>query len=89
MTITAENVLAHEIIGLGARIVESTDPTLQAVSGTIVFETKNTLLIKVNSEVKQVAKKAAKKIQIETHSGVCFISGSSLTGRPEDRISRY
>lgn len=89
MTITAENVLTHEIIGLGARIVESTDPTLQAVSGTIVFETKNMLLIKVNSEVKQVPKKAAKKIRIETQSGVCFISGSSLTGRPEDRTSRY
>lgn len=89
MTITAENVLAHEIIGLGARIVESTDPTLQAVSGTIVFETKNMLSIKVNSEVKQVPKKVAKKIRIETHSSVCFISGSSLTGRPEDRISRY
>lgn len=89
MTITAENVLAHEIIGLGARIVESTDPTLQAVSGTIVFETKNMLSIKLNSEVKQVPKKAAKKIRIETQSGVCFISGSSLTGRPEDRISRY
>lgn len=89
MTITAENVLAHEIIGLGARIVESTDPTLQAVSGTIVLETKNMLSIKVNSEVKQVPKKAAKKIRIETQSGVCFISGSSLTGRPEDRTSRY
>lgn len=89
MTITAENVLTHEIIGLGARIVESTDPTLQAVNGTIVFETKNMLLIKVNSEVKQVPKKAAKKIRIETQSGVCFISGSSLTGRPEDRTSRY
>jgi ribonuclease P protein subunit POP4 len=89
MTITAENVLTHEIIGLGARIVESTDPTLQAVSGTIVFETKNMLSIKVNSEVKQVPKKAAKKIRIETQSGVCFISGSSLTGRPEDRTSRY
>lgn len=89
MTITAENVLTHEIIGLGARIVESTDPTLQAVSGTIVLETKNMLSIKVNSEVKQVPKKAAKKIRIETQSGVCFISGSSLTGRPEDRTSRY
>jgi ribonuclease P protein subunit POP4 len=89
MMITGENVLTHEIIGLGARIVESTDPTLQAVSGTIVFETKNMLSIKLNSEVKQVPKKAAKKIRIETQSGVCFISGSSLTGRPEDRISRY
>ena len=88
MKVTAENVLAHEIIGLAASIVESSDPSLQGVSGKIVFETKNTLSIRVDSRVKQVAKNAIKKIQIQTHSGVCFISGSSMIGRPEDRISR-
>lgn len=83
-----KNVLVHEIIGLGAKIVESTDPTLQGISGTIVFETKNTISIRTSSSVKQVAKKTAKKIEITTDSGVCFISGSSMIGRPEDRISR-
>ncbi len=83
-----ENVLIHEIIGLGAKIVESTDPTLNGVSGSIVFETKNTISIRTVSAVKQIAKKAAKKIEIKTQSGVCFISGSSLIGRPEDRTSR-
>lgn len=83
-----ENVLVHEIIGLGARIVESTDPTLQGISGTVVSETKNTISIRTDSSVKQVAKKAAKKIEITTPSGVCFISGSSMIGRAEDRISR-
>lgn len=83
-----ENVLVHEIIGLGARIVESTDPTLNGMSGLIVFETRNTILIRTDSAVKQIAKKAAKKIEINTQSGVCFISGSSLIGRPEDRTSR-
>jgi ribonuclease P protein subunit POP4 len=83
-----ENILVHEIIGLGAKIVESTDPTLQGISGTIVFETRNTISIRADSSVKQIAKKAAKKIEITTHSGVCFISGSSMIGRPEDRISR-
>jgi len=83
-----ENVLVHEIIGLGAKIVESTDPTLSGVSGSIVFETRNTISIRTDSAVKQIAKKAAKKIEIKTHSGVCFISGSSLIGRPEDRTSR-
>lgn len=83
-----ENVLVHEIIGLGAKIVESTDPTLNGVSGSIVFETKNTISIRTDSAVKQIAKKAATKIEIKTHSGVCFISGSSLIGRPEDRTSR-
>lgn len=83
-----ENVLVHEIIGLGAKIVESTDPTLNGVSGSIVFETRNTISIRTDSAVKQIAKKVAKKIEIKTHSGVCFISGSSLIGRPEDRTSR-
>ena len=83
-----ENVFVHEIIGLGAKIVESTDPTLNGVSGSIIFETKNTISIRTVSAVKQIAKKAAKKIEIKTQSGVCFISGSSLIGRPEDRTSR-
>jgi ribonuclease P protein subunit POP4 len=83
-----ENVLAHEIIGLDARVVESTDPTIMGVSGSIVFETKNTISIMTDSSTKQIAKKAAKKIEIKTHSGACFISGSSLIGRPEDRTSR-
>ena len=83
-----ENLHAHEIIGLGAKIVESTDPTLKGVSGTVVFETRNTILIRTNTTVKQIAKKAARMIEITTHYGVCFISGSSMIGRPEDRISR-
>jgi ribonuclease P protein subunit POP4 len=85
---TPENVLAHEIIGLGAKIVESTDPTLEGVNGTVVFETKNMISIRTDSSVKQVTKKVAKRIELTTYSGVCFISGSSLIGRPEDRISR-
>ena len=83
-----ENVLVHEIIGLGAKIVESTDPTLQGIRGTIVFETKSTISIRTDSSIKRIAKKTAKKIEIKTNSGVCFISGSSMIGRPEDRISR-
>jgi ribonuclease P protein subunit POP4 len=88
MTVTPQNVLAHEIIGLGATIIESSDPTLKGVSGTIAFETKNTISIKTDSRVKQIAKAAAKKIELQTQSGVCFISGSSLIGRAEDRTSR-
>lgn len=85
---TPENILAHEIIGLDAKIIESTDPSLQGIRGSIVFETKNTISIRTDSSVKQIPKKTAKKIEIKTHSGVCFISGSSMIGRPEDRTSR-
>lgn len=86
--ITANNVLRHELIGLEAKIVESTDPSLAGIKGTIVFETKNTLTIRTGDKTRQIAKSAAKKIEVATQTGACFISGSSMIARPEDRVSR-
>jgi ribonuclease P protein subunit POP4 len=86
--ITAENVLAHEIIGLDARVVESSDPTITGLQGTIVFETKNTISIRSGGKTRRVAKSIAKTIEIQAQSGACFISGPTLIARPEDRISR-
>src|ERR671933_1374432 len=88
MKIDPKDVLRHEIIGLSIRIVESSDPTMEEINGTIVFETKNTILIRKDSWLRQAAKNAIKKMRLETSYGACFISGSSLIGRPEDRISR-
>lgn len=86
--ITAGNILAHEVIGLDATITESTDPTFAGLKGKIVFETKNTISIRSGDRIKQIAKAAAKTIEIQAQTGACFISGSSLIARPEDRISR-
>jgi RNase P/RNase MRP subunit p29 len=88
MTVNCENVLSQGIIGLQAKILESTDSTIQGIAGTIVFETKNTIFIRKDSVIMQVAKSVAKKLEIQTSSCACFISGSALIGRPEDRISR-
>jgi RNase P/RNase MRP subunit p29 len=89
MTPNCLNILSRGIVGLEAKILESSDSTLRGIVGTIVFETKNTILIrKKDSLVRQVAKKAAKTLQLQTGSCACFISGSALIGRPEDRISR-
>ena len=88
MTITAARIYAHEIIGLGAKIIDSSDSSLIGTSGTIVFETKNTISIRTGSTIKQIAKTVARKIEIQSQDGVCFISGSSMIGRPEDRVSR-
>ncbi len=88
MTVNCQNLLWHEIVGLRAKILESSDSTIQGSDGTIVFETKNTLFIRKDSAVRQVSKRAAKTLRVQTPSCVCFISGSALIGRPEDRIAR-
>lgn len=86
--ITAANIHAHEVIGLHAKIIESTNAALAGLAGTVVFETKNTLSIRTGSTTRTVPKSAAKKIEISTQNGACFISGSSMIARPEDRTSR-
>ncbi len=63
MTVTPKNVLRHELIGLFAKIVESPDLTLQGMSGTIVFETKNMISIRKDSVIRQAAKKGCQKDQ--------------------------
>ncbi|MCI0562584.1 MAG: ribonuclease P protein subunit [Nitrososphaera sp.] len=89
MTVTRENLLANEITGLEVRVLASTDPSLCNLRGIIVLETKHTLSIRTESNaIKKIAKNAVRKMELLTDSGVCFISGSSLIGRAEDRISR-
>jgi ribonuclease P protein subunit POP4 len=88
MRVDCDNVLSRGIIGLQAKILESSDSTIQGIAGTIVFETKNTIFIRKDSVIRQIAKSVAKKLEIQTSSCACFISGSALIGRPEDRISR-
>jgi ribonuclease P protein subunit POP4 len=86
--ITADTLLCHELIGLNMHIVDDTSVTLTDVSGNIINETKNTFLIRTLRGTKMITKKNATKIGFAIDSGVCFVSGASLLGRPEDRITR-
>ena len=86
--IRADAILSHEIIGLDVQILDNTSPTSRSISGNIIGETKNTILVRTSRGTKTVPKKGAATIKFALESGACFISGSSLIGRPEDRISR-
>jgi ribonuclease P protein subunit POP4 len=88
MAISPENLAYHELVGLHAVICESPDVTLREVSGMIVGESKNMLTIRNDVRTVRIAKQVASRIQLATDHGVCFISGSSLIGRPEDRLAR-
>lgn len=86
--IKADTVLCHELIGLKVRILDSTGVTMRNIAGSIIKETKNTFSIRTSLGTKVIPKRNATKIEISLDSGVCFIRGSSLIGRPEDRLSR-
>ena len=86
--IRADTILSHEIIGLDIQIFDYTSPTPRNICGNIIGETKNTILVRTSGGTKIVPKKSASTIKFALESGACFIRGSSLIGRPEDRISR-
>jgi len=88
MSITPENLVRHELIGLKARIVKSTDPTQKGLNGIVVDESYNTLKIETKGKEKIISK--ANSIFIFTlPNGVKVeVEGKVLISRPEDRIKK-
>jgi ribonuclease P protein subunit POP4 len=86
--ISAENILAHELIGLDVEISKTDNLIPSKLYGKIVFETKNMILVKTIFGIKGLPKAIIKKARIMLLGGDCFINGSSLIERPEDRVSR-
>jgi ribonuclease P protein subunit POP4 len=86
--ITANNILAHELIGLDVEITKNGNCLGSKLYGKIVFETKNMILLNTSFGIRRVPKAIVKKARFFLSDGGCFISGISLIGRPEDRVSR-
>jgi len=94
MSITANNVVRHELIGLRVRVDKHTDKSLEKLSGQVVDETYNMLRI----EGKKRGQKLKKEKGVEKRNGVFIftlpngvkveVEGELLVGRPEDRIKK-
>jgi ribonuclease P protein subunit POP4 len=82
-----ENILFHEWIGLKIKISESSQTSLKNISGKIIFETKNMLIVRtLNNGIKKIPKKIILQCILYLPSTVCVIKGNQLIGRPEDRV---
>jgi ribonuclease P protein subunit POP4 len=83
--ITQQNIINHELIGLNAQILESTNGAIVGMSGKIVDETKFMMIIQTRHGTKMITKqhntwKFTKNDQDFT------VNGALLSKRPEDRI---
>lgn len=88
MMITQQNVLAHELIGQPVMILDSADPSLKNMHGTIVYETRNLLIINKGQNIVKVPKNIVTLSFRLPDGNDSVISGCDLVGRPEDRIQR-
>ena len=82
------SIIQHELIGLEAKVVKSTNPCNVGISGRVIDETRNTLVILHKGEEKVIVKNLV-VFQFTLPDGtVVEVDGKTIVGRPEDRLKK-
>lgn len=79
--------MVKEIIGLRAKVLESSDKGRVGISGVIIDETKNTITIENKGE-KKILPKAEIVIEVEDCGEKIVLDCRKMLFKPEDRIKR-
>jgi|SRR3989344_3236802 len=83
--ITRENILVHELIGLPASVLKSTDRAREGVSGRVIDETRNTIIVETRAGEKIVPKNEA-VFAFALGNEKVEVDGSGIIYSPAQRI---
>lgn len=86
--IHAHNLLAHELIGLRARVIKSPDRSAIGIEGEVVDETRNLLVLESKGRERKIPKKDV-FLRIFLPTGPVDVPGELLLARPEDRLKKF
>jgi ribonuclease P protein subunit POP4 len=87
--ISSRNVLRHELIGLDVLVSGATNPKQKGLSGRIIDETRNLLVIETPRGIKRIAKMHSTFRVSLPSMELVEIDGSVLVLAPEKRISLH
>ena len=87
MKITPD-LLRQEFVGLDAKVVKSSNPSQTSISGKIIKETRNTLVILHKNIEKTVIKDVAVFHFTMPDGTVVEVDGKVIVGRPENRLKK-
>jgi RNase P/RNase MRP subunit p29 len=79
-------MLQYELIGRNAQIEYGPLNNQKKIIGKITFETKNTISLSDESKSYVIPKKSICRLGLIFQDEICFMNGSLLIGRPEDRL---
>jgi RNase P/RNase MRP subunit p29 len=79
-------MLQYELIGRNAQIEYGPLNNQKKINGKIIFETKNTISVSDESKSYVIPKKSIRRLGLIFQDEICFLNGSLLIGRPEDRL---
>ena len=87
---TLQNLKKATLIGLKVEIIRSTQKSLQGLSGKVIDETKNLIVIEIEKDNKKLEKKIAKigcifKFTIPGGDDKIEVNGNEIMFRPKDR----
>ncbi|MGQ9759055.1 MAG: ribonuclease P protein component 1 [Candidatus Methanomethylicaceae archaeon] len=87
MKVTPSNLIYHDLVGLRAKVVSSTDQTQIGLEGTVVDETANMLILCTEG----VNKKIPKRNSLFTFyiPEPVTIEGSRISYNPAERLKRF
>ena len=83
-----ENLARHELNGLSVQVVGSTERGLVGISGMIVDETRNTILVDTERGTKRIPKSNTSLTFTLPDGQKARVSGSILISQPENRINK-
>jgi ribonuclease P protein subunit POP4 len=84
--ITPYNLIRHELIGLKVRIVQARESSMKGISGVVVDETRNMLVVDRKASRVMIPKNIA-TFRFKLPGGVQVdVDGDRLIARPENRL---
>lgn len=83
--ITTENITRHELIGLEASIVESTNLQIVGLHGKIIDETKSMFAIETQTGVKNMPKENS-VWKFNLNGASTIVNGKSIAKRSYERM---
>lgn len=81
-------IIQGELIGLSAKVVKANNASCVSISGTVVNETRNTLVMRHANENKVIIKETSVFKFILQDGTAVEIEGRAILGRPEDRVKK-
>lgn len=80
------NLRKHELIGLQVSVLRAEDPGQVNVSGLVVDETRNMLVVESGGREKHIPKQGS-RFRFEIQGGL-EVDGDEIRYRPEDRVKK-
>ncbi len=81
------NIVLHEFIGLKVRVSKSSDANKRSLSGTVINETKNTLVVRTRRGPRSIPKKGS-VFAFAVGEKRFTVDGAEICFTPEERIEK-